>query len=115
MPKTPTAEELAAKEKRLKERADMLAKRHATAVKKAAQASAQLRERQRFAEAHIKYALGGCLLKMIEGEPLPENFVRVIIQRAEAGIQPTGTGREAWERLKEKWLGKYVERLSLNS
>lgn len=107
MPKTPTAEELAAKERRLKEKAEMLAKRHATAVKKAAQASAQLRERQRFAEAHIKYALGGCLLKMIEGEPLPANFVRVIIQRAEAGIQPTGIGRDAWEKLKQKWLNRF--------
>jgi len=110
MPKTPTAEELAVKEKRLKERAEMLAKRHATAVKKAAQASAQLRERHRFAEAHIKYALGGCLLKMIEGEPLPENFVRVIIQRTEGGIQPAGTGREAWEDLKKCWLSQLAQR-----
>jgi hypothetical protein len=112
MPKAPTAEELAAKEKRLKERADMLAKRHATAVKKAAHASAQLRERQRFAEAHIKYALGGCLLKMIEGEPLPENFVRVIIQRAEAGIQPAGTGRDAWENLKQEWRKRFISAVS---
>jgi hypothetical protein len=44
---------------------------------------------------------------MIEEEPLPENFVRVIIQRAEAGIQPTGTGRDAWEKLKQEWLNRF--------
>lgn len=109
MPKTLTAEELADKEKRLKQRADALARKHAFAAKKAAEITAQLRERQRFAEAHIKYALGGCLLKLIEEKRLPENFVRSIIQSAEAGVQPVGAGRETWESLKERWLARYVE------
>ncbi len=109
MPKPLTAEELAAKEKRLKQRADALARKHAYAAKKAAEITAQLRERQRFAEAHIKYALGGCLLNLIEEKRLPENFVRSVLQSAEAGVQPVGSGREAWESLKERWLARYVE------
>ena len=108
MPKSLTAEELAAKETRLKQRAEALARKHAYAAKKAAEITAQLRERQRFAEAHIKYALGGCLLKLIEEKRLPENFVRSIIQSAEAGVQPAGSGREAWELLKQKWLESWA-------
>ena len=106
MPKTPTAETLAAKEKRLKERADMLAKRHASAVKKAAQASAQLRERQRFAEAHVKYALGGALIKIFDTHPATPRLVQTIIAAAEDGVQPTGSGRDAWEAKKSEWLAK---------
>lgn len=107
MPKTLTAEELGAKETRLKQRAEGLARKHAYAAKKAAEITAQLRERQRFAEAHIKYALGGCLLKLIEEKRLPENFVRSIIQSAEAGVQPVGSGRVAWDDLKRRWLANY--------
>ena len=57
MPKTLTAEELADKEKRLKQRADALARKHAYAAKKAAEITARF--------------LGGCGSGGLPGRLLP--------------------------------------------
>lgn len=109
MPKALTAEELTAKETRLKQRADALARKHAYAAKKAAEITAQLRERQRFADAHIKYALGGAIIKIFETQPAAPRLVKALIAMAEAGVQPVGSGRDAWEAKKQEWLAKCAE------
>lgn len=109
MPKTLTADELAAKEKRLKQRADALARKHAYAAKKAAEITAQLRERQRFAEAHIKYALGGAIIKIFETQPATPRLIKAIIAAAEEGVQSAGSGRDAWEAKKQEWLAKCAD------
>ena len=109
MPKSLTAEELAAKEKRLKQRAEALARKHAYAAKKAAEITAQLRERQRFAEAHIKYALGGAIIKIFETQPATPRLIKAIVAAAEEGVQSIGSGRAAWEAKKQEWLAKCAD------
>ncbi len=109
MPKKLTAEQLADKEKRLKQRADALARKHAYAAKKAAEITAQLRERQRFAEAHIKYALGGAIISIFDSQPVSSRLIKAIISVAEDGVQLSGSGREAWEARKLEWLAKCAE------
>ena len=106
MPKAFTADELTAKETRLKQRADALARKHEYAAKRAAEITAQLRERQRFADAHIKYALGGAIIKIFETQPTTPRLVKAIISMAEDGVQTSGSGRDAWEVKKSEWLAK---------
>ena len=84
-------------------------KKYAYAAKKAAEITAQLRERQRFAEAHIKYALGGAILKIFETQPATPRLIQAIIAAAEEGVQSVGSGRDAWEVKKQEWLAKCAE------
>lgn len=106
MPKPLTAAELAAKESRLKQRAEALARKHTYAAKKAAEITAQLRERERFADAHIKYALGGSIIKIFDSHAAAPRLIQTIIAAAEDGVQKSGSGRDAWEAKKSEWLAK---------
>jgi len=78
-----------------------LEKRKASLAKSISEAKKDLRGEKMKAENHVKVAIGGAVIALIDN--LPATVRHAILTGADQGIQKQGLGREIFEALKARF------------
>lgn len=78
-----------------------LENRRAAVAKQISAAKKSLRDEERDADKHVKIALGGAVIALIE--TLPATVRHAILTGADHGVQKQGLGREKFEALKARF------------
>lgn len=79
-----------------------LEKRRAEMAKKISAAKKSLHGQEKAAETHVKAAIGGAVLALIDN--LPATIRHAILAAADQGVQKQGLGREKFEALKKRFI-----------
>ncbi|MDR0776858.1 MAG: hypothetical protein LBE81_09515 [Azonexus sp.] len=64
---------------------------------------------ERNADGHVKKAIGGAVLAILQAKSLPQSTFDIIFQEADVGVQKQGLGREKFNALRSALKPPTVE------